>query len=281
MLLMPQSFADTSVGGLSCPIVIYPAANGGYISGDNNYGDLQKLQMYNPSSSWQGAMSGNLKADSVSVLFSLKFVSSTTPGNVFATVYSGDEINGPQTLLATSDTINMSAVDTSGGLTTFHFSSPVSLTGKYFVGVYLSSQLFDIIAIASSQDNCVEHPNYSWDQQIDSSFHAINDVLNWGLNTDLGIFPYTTYDTLTLGSISINNSSLSLFPNPAQDFLHLNITNNESIIAIELFSMDGKNQKEIIIPKSNTIDISSLQNGIYFIRIRTQHDVYHGEFQKI
>ena len=95
------------------------------------------------------------------------------------------------------------------------------MSGKFFLGVYLSSHLYDVVAIATSEDNCSEHDFYSWDEQSDSSFQSLDNVLNWGLNSDLGIFSYMTYDTLTLDVDEVSNSSLIVYPNPANDYLNI------------------------------------------------------------
>ena len=56
-----------------------------------------------------------------------------------------------------------------------------------------------------------------------------------------------------------------LFPNPAQNEITLKI--NESFSNIEIFDSRGR---FILASKQKTIDISSLQSGIYFVKVVTE-----------
>ncbi|MEO8760660.1 MAG: T9SS type A sorting domain-containing protein [Bacteroidia bacterium] len=61
-----------------------------------------------------------------------------------------------------------------------------------------------------------------------------------------------------------NESSLVLYPNPASN--NLQIKSNEKTIQIQVIDMFGI---EILTTKENSIDISNLQEGIYFVNVKT------------
>lgn len=74
-----------------------------------------------------------------------------------------------------------------------------------------------------------------------------------------------------LGNNTFDTNSVSIFPNPAKEIVTINLT-NDNILSIELIDFTGKKvliQEMNIETKTNTLDISSLANGIYFIKIKS------------
>jgi hypothetical protein len=63
-----------------------------------------------------------------------------------------------------------------------------------------------------------------------------------------------------------DNQFLSVYPNPASQFLQLSSV--EGVTCFQLFNILGQPLISKSYPKSATIDISSLNSGIYLIRIR-------------
>ncbi|MCF6308582.1 MAG: T9SS type A sorting domain-containing protein, partial [Flavobacteriaceae bacterium] len=63
-------------------------------------------------------------------------------------------------------------------------------------------------------------------------------------------------------------SQLKIYPNPTNDFINIEIANNNSNIAIKLYSILGK-----LLYQSNTntqlfkIDMSDLSRGIYILEL--------------
>ncbi|NLR93838.1 T9SS type A sorting domain-containing protein [Flammeovirga agarivorans] len=81
------------------------------------------------------------------------------------------------------------------------------------------------------------------------------------------------------GSITSSNDLSSaplLFPNPAHSTLNFNINNIE---LIEVLSLDGKLCFAKQMP-NGYIDISSLKNGIYIVKIYTENESYSQKFLK-
>ncbi len=73
------------------------------------------------------------------------------------------------------------------------------------------------------------------------------------------------------------NQKISVFPNPAKDILNINgLIGNPSF---SIFNLDGKMILNHQI-KENKIDISSIQNGIYLLRIETIEGVVSKPFVK-
>ena len=64
-------------------------------------------------------------------------------------------------------------------------------------------------------------------------------------------------------------SSLRIYPNPASGFIRIVGMNSSQIKKVELYNLTGKRMNDLILNSDNSIDISSLIKGIYFIKIST------------
>jgi WD40 repeat protein len=91
--------------------------------------------------------------------------------------------------------------------------------------------------------------------------NSLSDVVLWNIPTVLGIINYS------IG----NKLDLTIFPNPAKDFLYLKIPANLKIEKIEITDLTGRivfssNQNETMI------SINHLPSGCYFLSIQTQEN---------
>jgi WD40 repeat protein len=89
--------------------------------------------------------------------------------------------------------------------------------------------------------------------------NVLSDVVLWSVPSNLGINDYS----------NVNEIDLTIFPNPANDLIHLNIPKNLKIEKTEITDLTGKivfssNQNENIIP------INHLPSGFYFLSIQAQ-----------
>jgi len=79
-----------------------------------------------------------------------------------------------------------------------------------------------------------------------------------------------------------NKTEFSLYPNPTSDFLYFytNKTNDIEESYIKIFDIFGKTVTEKSIKNNSQIDITHLQNGLYFYRISTDNKVKIGKIVK-
>ncbi|WP_413533444.1 T9SS type A sorting domain-containing protein [Empedobacter brevis] len=74
------------------------------------------------------------------------------------------------------------------------------------------------------------------------------------------------------GSLNINDidkeSSIKIYPNPVSDFININNTSSEKIESITIGDLTGRTVK-YVDSKSSIIDIQSLPNGVYLLKIKT------------
>lgn len=99
------------------------------------------------------------------------------------------------------------------------------------------------------------------------AFHTANS-LNEILNS-AGIAAYC-YENDCFASVEKFNNHLSVFPNPASDFIFLNFEKLGDY-EIRIFDVNGKLVKKFEIKNSNSkeINISELNSGIYFIELKS------------
>jgi hypothetical protein len=88
----------------------------------------------------------------------------------------------------------------------------------------------------------------------------------------------STYRILANESFE-NSNVFNLYPVPSSDILNISNTNQYEIQAIEIYNQLGQIvQKEI--GNKNQINVSQLQNGMYFLKIKTENTIYTKQFIK-
>jgi hypothetical protein len=77
------------------------------------------------------------------------------------------------------------------------------------------------------------------------------------------------YYTLDIKQQAINNEQLNVYPNPAQNSLQVTV-NTGYIVQCILYDMLGN---EVISTKVEEIDVSNLQNGVYFLQVKIDEGI--------
>ncbi|MEO5776661.1 MAG: T9SS type A sorting domain-containing protein [Flavobacterium sp.] len=95
------------------------------------------------------------------------------------------------------------------------------------------------------------------------------DALSHNTATDFTCYPYVTkINTSTLGIPAPELNNVTVYPNPAQDFITLNSPNYRGNAVI--YSVLGQQLKKVNINTDTTaIDISTLASGTYLLRLET------------
>ncbi len=68
------------------------------------------------------------------------------------------------------------------------------------------------------------------------------------------------------------SSLLNIFPNPATGTVHITNSDNDKIREIILYDVCGK---EVMHTQEKNIDVSKLQEGVYFVRIETSNGIFN------
>ncbi len=108
--------------------------------------------------------------------------------------------------------------------------------------------------------------------------HGYGDCMAGCLHSDFFIFK--VYDDCSVEFISTSQlgltdekpfSSVSVFPNPATHLLQISNSNKES--EYKILNLQGERVKNGVILNENSIDISELDSGIYFIKVDEQKSI--------
>jgi hypothetical protein len=241
-----------------------PASGGGYLSGNNGYGDLAKMQLFDDA---YGVSGGGFITK---LLFAAPVKSGT--GTFKAVIWAND--NGAPGSQLGSVTINLADVDTSAAAfkaaeqSVFYniaasFANPVAIpaSNDFWAGVILPTASGDTIALITNTDgdfpDGATHAGEFWS---DGSFYTFGDANNWDLKIALAVFPVVNF---TAG-IEENTLSATVYPNPAMDVL--NIRTEEAIQHVAISSIDGK---VVANASASSVDISTLNAGVYVYNVTT------------
>ncbi len=178
-------------------------------------------------------------------------------------VWDAGNGNGPGSVILKDSTMNPTYL--SGGYNlfpTYRLTSCLPLNvGTYYIGIQQTTgQPLNI-----GFDKNTNHKNAlyyntsgSWSQSnIDGSL-MINPVLGCTELLQVGI---TTHEK--------PSSSIKIFPNPAQNTITVNYAGNQiENLTVEIVNTLGETVYTKSIISNETIDISDLSNGLYFVRLK-------------
>ena len=104
--------------------------------------------------------------------------------------------------------------------------------------------------------------------------NIVIDNTSKGTQTD---FDGTTNELAILRLKNEGEQAFSLYPNPTQDFLQLHGIGAKAVI--DIYSSNGNLFMHSEVDLPNAIDLSSLQSGVYFLKITSENGV--GESHRI
>jgi len=88
-----------------------------------------------------------------------------------------------------------------------------------------------------------------------------SDTGVWGMNTPA----YFCMDDLTVNTVGVEkltSETLSVYPNPVQDQIRVNMNG-----ALAIYDLSGKLVISELVEAGNTVSVSELKSGIYFVKV--------------
>ncbi|MEN8226543.1 MAG: T9SS type A sorting domain-containing protein [Bacteroidota bacterium] len=154
------------------------------------------------------------------------------------------------------------------GFIKYHFSQPVPVNGPFYVGWRQYKEY--ILNVGLDLNNRPASP---------VMFYNLQGI--WESSAAPGVMmfrPFLYNETSGLPGNSAESSSLHIYPNPATDVIYfeLPVSPNGERIQLEIFDASGR-LAERTITDSNSMNISSLPAGIYYIRALVGRSVYHSK----
>lgn len=246
--------------------ILYPSASG-YVSGNNEFGDLSKYMRFDSSN----GITGNGTLTGTLLWIPIK---EDNGGSYKVTVR--DFTGGVAGAVLASETLSLASIDTSfaalqiaegavGYNVAVDFSTPVALTSSsdIIVGVELPTTTGDTIALITNSDgDYANAASYTWEEWSDNSFVSFVGPSSWGLNVAFAIYPVVN---MVAGLVD-NEINISAYPNPASTELTINVAGEATSVSI--ISMDGKVvATQDVNGASTTVDVSNLNAGVYFYEV--------------
>lgn len=263
---------------------LYPAAGGGFVTGNNVFGDKEIAQKFGIDTVVTdcAAVDSNFISE-VLVWFGAK-QTGVTPDSVKVKIYSVNSVSGaPDVLLGTSFAMPMNILIVSlppnEALTSFLMVNPVTLTDSFFVSVEFLPAPGDTIGVVSTTDGDASGTRLCWIKENSGSWSAVKDLR--GYDIDAAIFPFVedndeegwNVDLLSKEKISW----LCTCPNPAGDFTAIRFKVNKPVqdFQLEIFDLAGRRifeQSENKLPIGNheiNLNTENFSSGNYFVILNT------------
>jgi Secretion system C-terminal sorting domain len=249
-----RTVTDTIVGiswtsATAAPTVI-GSINGGYVCGNNGYGDAQKAQGFVNSI-------GNIAVEGAIIWFAGKEsdAGSSATSKVQVREYSlngaGTNTSGPVT--TAPGTVNASvdilyaAIDTGSSFTsamTIMFTTPVLTASDFAIGVnFATLAAGDTVGIVSSSDGDAAGSDYSWEDWSPSAWHTMFQA--WPLDIDFFIWALVDANPNGIEEQGfLNGARLSQnVPNPANagsTIVGYELENSANNVSLMIFDVTGK-----------------------------------------
>jgi hypothetical protein len=264
---------------------------GGYVGGNNSYGDKEKAEYYSST-----GLVGTAKVMGGIVLFyrhATANIGTKGTSSITFKMYNGNNTTGPSgaavnTFVSTLTNILASSTATNGVKYcgdpnliystnimrpySFNFASPTTITGDFLLGCTTSTLSGDTIAIFSSTGNTSTFST-AWELQTPSTWVKFNDgtSVSWQLNASLAILPKLACvtDIYNVNGISGN---MAIFPNPSNGIFNFAVTMPQaSDLNFTVMNAIG----QVVYTKvekgvTNSVigmNLSHLSKGIYFVNI--------------
>ena len=275
-----DTLEPTILTGCNPGPVMTPYGGGGYINGTNSFGDIEKAQRIETSTS------GTIH--SVLVAFGAK-KQVGSPDPITAKIYSVSGAGAPANTLGTSTPVTVDNIDTANSLTQFSFTTPVAYNGDFFISVVVDGTGGtdqDTIGILHTATATPCGGGSAYELWFNFMWYAFNDdVDGWGI--DLVMYMYAEVDNSVVGENDrlIQRGSHKMVPSPAADHtmlvysliqpgdVHINITDMSGRTVLSRH----EGQLNSGLHNAN-INVSNLATGMYLYTVTTNGQPTSGTF---
>jgi endonuclease I/chitodextrinase len=185
-------------------------------------------------------------------------VTSITPGEVFVIIHNG---------AADSNLVNEADfIAPSNQNPPYQYGSPMNFNGNDPVGLYKNGVLIDIVGTEGNSNDHIQNITLRRNGDVsspNSTFDEQNEWTSFAANTFDGFGSFTS--TLSIENETILES-FKMYPNPLKgNNLFIRTGQNSTI---KIYNVLGKLiLSDIVNSNKNKVDVSSLQKGIYLIKV--------------
>ncbi|MCF8301704.1 MAG: T9SS type A sorting domain-containing protein [Bacteroidales bacterium] len=236
----------------------------GYVSGNNAFNDQAKANYFEKTST-ANFLTGVLIDFAIAT-------NASGEGTAKIKAWTGTQSGGPQNQVASENVSVQSIITSIQNEESYYieFSQQPELTQDFFIGVTLPQTEGDTVVLFTNEQNDAEEL-IGWEKWDNGSWFAYSDGSDgWGLNIANAIFP------VVCESVGIDenplNDELSVYPNPAGKQLTLIAGNIGDAELVTLYNLQGQMVRafeNVSLNKPLRINISGLDQGVYFLEIST------------
>jgi len=115
----------------------------------------------------------------------------------------------------------------------------------------------EVFNYGETEDYCVE--------VIGADLQDDDDEIGLGARSS---DPENAIEAINLSQIEIAAYGVNIYPNPASDFINLDIETIEDVDVIEVFTVTGTQIMNIVKSNSKKVDVEELENGIYMMSVK-------------
>ncbi|MBN2681663.1 MAG: PKD domain-containing protein [Bacteroidales bacterium] len=254
---------DTLRFPLTGTFSIYGASPGGYLAGNNGYGDKAKVDFFNdyaPYTKIEGAL--------------IAFAYASGSGNCRVGVWNNSGASGaPGTMIGYKD-IPISTIisDVSAGYyTEVVFDSPITIPGNFYLGVVLPTAAGDTVVVYTN-DNGESAVNTAWEQWSDNSWYAYDNADSWEMTMSHAISPIVCSDATDVKQFFVDG--IRAYPVPSSNTVFVEMDNfTFSNVNFEVFDAFGKLVEKTLSKNISDnkieIDFTGQPDGIYLVHLQT------------
>jgi len=180
-----------------------------------------------------------------------------------------------ETLLKLSVDKDQSGVSIDEGEIKIHYDSSKDKPEKYIIAVNT-----DIISVSNPtitiQNNSIGYEvssilNVKNNQAIEFTQTETEITLSLPIEQGNGVLLKLSDETVSIDNLDLNNQ-IKVYPNPVNDKLYLGHDYIE-IDSYEIFDVIGKLIRFSELGENNTIDVNSIKEGVYFLKVNTKQGI--------
>lgn len=276
----PQALVTDTIGYsdfFKSTATLYESPGSGYASGNNQYGDKAKAQVFIIDSTfilhevlvWFGVKDANSGNSNSKI--SVKLHNLDGPG----TTSVSDINDAPGSVINATDVL-VSDISISE-FTVVPYNNLI-LYGRFVVGLHFDQLAAgDTIGMYTTLNGDAYVSGHSWEKWSDNTWHTIESA--WGLNVDFAIWPVIDASSSGIESerffdgIKMEQNS----PNPAKGVtvVQFELEKYTEELSFEIYDATGRKVKEIRRDDLNSgkhqliINVADLSSGNYYYSIKT------------
>ena len=258
------------------------SVGGGYVVGNNGYGDKQKAQVYLLTEGtlveevifWFGAKdntSGNSNSKIVAKVYAADGTGTTTAGT--------GQAGAPGTVLASVD-VFVADIDTAGNFTVAALPSPLYVAGDFAVGFDVTTLAAgDTVGLVATADGDAGQTELAWEQGANNAWATM--FYAWPLDIDFAVWPVVDNSSASIDDegffdgIKLGQSQ----PNPAgaETTIQYELQNNANV-TFEMYDVTGKKVISMNEGAQNkgkhTINLTTekLASGTYYYSLKADNN---------